>query len=557
MFRKFFNLLKLDKKEISYLYLFAIVTSIISFSLPLGIQGVIGIVSVGQITTSWYVLLILLIAGIAGVSLLQILQIQIVEILQQRLFVRVAFDFADRALKIKHNSNRYLPEEIIKFLEVTNIQKSLSKILLDLSAALLQILLGVILVSLYHSLFAIVGILLIVITVVILSLSGKSGLETSIIESKYKYKVMNWLLELGNLSQALKFYKDNDFHFIKTDKYVQNYIEYRNKHFKILKSQFVSLLFLKVVFTLLLFVVGGILVVNGSISIGEFVGSELVIVLIIHAIEKIVLSTEVVYDVLTAVDKIDGVMNLELDSEENTNITLTTPLTIVLQKIIVEINHKVVLNNISLNLYPNQKIMLCGSGNSGKSTLSKTIAGLQNFQEGSILYNNVPQVNLSKQDIYKQIALIESKSDVFKGTILENILIGAPMDISKLNVLAKDLGILDLIQEFDEGWHHIVLPNGINITESLAFKILIMRALFHHPETLIIDADIDFLPQSDMLEIWNTLKKNYQGTLLLVSSNRTLAKDFDNIIVLDKGNIVFNDSYQALIQTKYITFFNL
>ena len=99
--KRFFNLLSLDKKDVSQIFFYAIFAGLISLSLPLGIQAIINFIQSGNVSVSWIVLIVLVVIGVALVGLLSLMQLRITENLQQKLFVRSSFEFAYRLPKIK------------------------------------------------------------------------------------------------------------------------------------------------------------------------------------------------------------------------------------------------------------------------------------------------------------------------------------------------------------------------------------------------------------------------------------------------------------------------
>ena len=189
--KRFYNLLELDKKDVYQIFFYAIFAGLISLSLPLGIQAIVNFIQSGRISASWIVLIVLVVIGVALVGILSLMQLRITENLQQKIFVRSSFEFAARFPKIKFEAfyNTYPPELANRFFDTISIQKGTSKLLIDFSAALLQIAFGVILLSLYHPYFIVFGIMLFFLLYFIFKFSYHSGLETSLKESKFKYKV--------------------------------------------------------------------------------------------------------------------------------------------------------------------------------------------------------------------------------------------------------------------------------------------------------------------------------------------------------------------------------
>ncbi|OYW20574.1 MAG: ABC transporter, partial [Sphingobacteriales bacterium 12-47-4] len=195
------NLVKLERKEITAIYFYAVLNGLIQLSLPLGIQAIISYVLGASMRASLVILIALVVVGVLAVGLMQVNQMKIIEKIQQKIFVRYAFAFATHIprLDLKKNDAVYLPELVNRFFEVPVLQKSLSKILLDIPTATIQILFGLILLSFYHPAFILFGSILVLVLWLILRYTGSSGLETSLNESSYKYKVAGWLEEIARV----------------------------------------------------------------------------------------------------------------------------------------------------------------------------------------------------------------------------------------------------------------------------------------------------------------------------------------------------------------------
>jgi ABC-type bacteriocin/lantibiotic exporter with double-glycine peptidase domain len=310
--KRFYNLLELDKKDVYQIFFYAIFAGLISLSLPLGIQAITNFIQSGRVSASWIVLIILVVFGVALVGILSLMQLRITENLQQKIFVRASFEFAARLPKIKTEQlyNTYPPELANRFFDTMTIQKGTSKLLIDFSAALLQIVFGVILLSLYHPYFIIFGVLLFGILYFIFKFSFKSGLETSLKESKFKYKVASWLQEMARNNFSFKNDLNYNYGLQKNNNLVSNYLNYREKHFDVIKRQFSQLIMFKILITASLLSIGGFLVLSQQMNIGQFVAAEIIILLVINSVEKIIIGLETFYDVLTSIEKIGQVTDL-------------------------------------------------------------------------------------------------------------------------------------------------------------------------------------------------------------------------------------------------------
>ncbi len=318
--QRLFRLLGTEKRDIYYVYLYAIVTGLIGLSLPLGIQAVFNLVQSGAVFSSIYLLIGLVIVGVIITGLLLIGQTTLVELIQQRIFAKAAFEFTYRLPRITPDALEpyYPPELMNRFFDVLTIQKGLPKLLIDLTAAAVQIIFGIILLSFYHPVFLAFGLFTVLMIVGVVLINGRKALRTSLNESKYKYKVVGWLQDMG---RDLSYYRqpDTDLEPIdRMDELVANYLNYRNQHFGVLKRFYGNAVAFKTIVTGGLLIIGTVLVVGRGMTMGQFVAAEVVIVLITSSVEKLTMNIDVVFDLLTAVEKMGVVTDLPL--EENSNV---------------------------------------------------------------------------------------------------------------------------------------------------------------------------------------------------------------------------------------------
>mgnify|MGYP003910277421 FL=1 len=204
--QRFWLMLKPDKYEIRNIYVYSVIIGLLNLSLPVGIQSIINLIQGGDISTSWIILTLLVALGIALSGVLQINQLRITENLQQKIFTRAAFEFAYRIPKIKLEQllKVYAPELMNRFFDVISVQKGVTKLLIDFSTAGIQVIFGLILLSLYHPFFIIFSLLLVLFIMIIFWITGKRGLATSLEESKHKYKTAHWLEELARANTTFK-----------------------------------------------------------------------------------------------------------------------------------------------------------------------------------------------------------------------------------------------------------------------------------------------------------------------------------------------------------------
>ncbi|NND79091.1 MAG: ATP-binding cassette domain-containing protein [Maribacter sp.] len=554
--QRFFKFLELDRKDISYIYVYAILSGLITLSLPLGIQAMINLMVGGEISSSLFLLIGIVTLGVAFTGFLTVMQLTVTETIQRRIFSRSAFEFAWRIprLKLENISEIYPPELINRFFDTVTLQKGIPKILIDFSTAVLQIVFGLILLSLYHPFFVFFGIILIISLIIIFRFSGRSGLQTSLMESNYKYKVAHWLEELGRAMNVFKLSVPSNLPIQRTDDLVCNYLDARKSHFKILMLQYGSVVLFKTLITAALLILGSILVIRNQISIGQFVAAEIIVILILNSAEKLILSMENIYNVLTALEKIGFVTDLPLEDSEGIKLqeieTDNNDIEIQLDNVSFQFNdsNKKTLNDISLRISQGEKILLSGYNGSGKSTLIKILGGLLTNYEGTISFNGINLRSLDLNSVRKEIGILSSKDEIFSSSILENLTFGnVDIPFSAIIKVTKEIGLHEYINDLPEGYSTQLLADGLNIPQSIISKMILARTLIRNPRILILDNFMPRLEQREKGKIMEYLTDSKKPwTVIILSYNGDYATKCDRVIILDKGEIIEDAHYQNL-----------
>ncbi|MBX2961047.1 MAG: ATP-binding cassette domain-containing protein [Cyclobacteriaceae bacterium] len=556
------RLLHTERNQINYIFFYAIVTGLISLVLPLGIQATVELISGGVFFSSVYVLIGIVIIGVAIGGVLQIIQITLVEHLQRRVFTKAALEFAFRIPRIKAESiiSNYAPELVNRFFDIMTIQKGMPKLLIDLTAGVVQIFFGLLLLSLYHPFFVFFSIGLVSILVIIFYLTGPRGLSTSIAESKYKYKVAQWLEELARAINSFKLAGSTDLPIKKVDFNVNNYLKYRKAHFQILVSQYSFILIFKALVTGGLLIVGTMLVVDRQITLGQFVASEVIIVLLLASVEKIIMYMDVIYDLLTAVDKVAQVTDLPLEKvggldlpSHSKQLGYNVQIKGLSYKYPDQENYT--LKNINLDIKAGEHMCFSGSGGSGKTTLTNIISGILSGFEGVVTINNYSIRDLDLTHLRDKIGKNISQEDLFDGSVLDNITVGKPMESVEDAVNAlRAVGLDDEINRMPEGLNTHITSGGKNLSNTTVHKLILARCLAKNPELIILNDFFNSLKRSAKIELIQCLmNKEKHWTLLAVSNDPLIMAACDRVIVMNEGQIEAEGKFDELLKAGVIT----
>lgn len=545
--QRFFSMLSVDRKQITNIYIFAIFSGLVNLSLPLGIQAIINLINVGEVSTSWLILVLLVIGGMVMMGILQILQLTIVERLQQKVFTRAAFEFAYRLPRMRMSAVRkyYGPELVNRFFDTLSVQKGLPKLLIDLSQASLQIIFGLILLSFYHPFFIFFSLIIVVVVAIVLRATGPSGLKTSLQESKYKYAVAHWLEEVARTLETFKLAGKTDLPLQKTDKLVTGYLKARRAHFRVLLVQYINMVGLRAIIAAGLLLLGGMLVIQQQMNIGQFVAAEIVIILVLAAIEKLILSMETIYDVLTAIEKIGTVTDLPLESKKNNplgDFDQSGGVSVKLRNFSYRFEDadSDILHHINLNIQQGEKVCIAGYSGSGKSLLLQLIAGLYEEYGGTITYNGTPLGNVDLNELRYVIGDSLSREDIFRGTIAENISMGREnITFEDIKGAVELLGLTDFVEMLPEGYNTELDPEGRKLPKTIAQKIMLARSIAGKPKLLLLEDTFNTLETSDRERLINYLLDPANPcTIIAVSNDPKVARRFERIAVLREGTII-------------------
>jgi ABC-type bacteriocin/lantibiotic exporter with double-glycine peptidase domain len=545
--KRFFRLVHNERVDIQNIIIFAVFSGLINLSLPLGIQAIINFLNAGEISTSWAILLIFVIVGVALVGFLQIKQLAITETIEQRVFAKAAFDFAFRIPRIKQDAvqNKYVPELVNRFFEILTVQKGLSKILIDFSSAALQIIFGLILLSLYHPMFILLGLGLVLLLYVIFRITGPAGLRTSLEESKYKFEVAHWLEEIGRTMNTFKLIGNSELPIKRTDELVSGYLKARKKHFRILVWQFSGMIVFKVVVAAGLLILGSLLVIDRQINIGQFVAAEVIIVMLIGAVEKLILSMDTIYDLLTALEKIGTVTDLPVEEDKGTDLRETEcdhGLNIRFNNVVFSYpdGDEKVLKGASLEILSGHRVCIKGPNGVGKTTLLKLLTGMYSNFQGTITVNGLPFRSLRIEALRAIIGDNLNDTDVFKGTLFENVHAGRP-NISKDQVMwaIKEVQLDDFVSSHPTGLETPIDPEGKRLSKTITRKIVLARAIAEKPKILLLEDNLTNLNHDERQLIYNNiLSKKHGWTVIIVSNDDAVANKCDDRYIMENGVII-------------------
>lgn len=537
-----------EKKDVTNIYFYAILNGLVQLSVPLGIQSIVSFVMGATMATSIYILIAFVVLGTWLVGYFRLKVMQIIEKIQQKIFVEFALAFAEKLPKLNLSATRkyYLPELVNRFFDTQNLQKGISKILLEIPTALIQILFGILLLSFYHPWFLVFGALVIICVIFIFRFTMESGIKSSIDESDKKYEVASWLEDIAASIKTFKLNSKTEIHVAETDNRVVNYLNDRTSHFRVLVIQYKTIIAFKVIITLVMLVIGTYLLVNQQLNIGAFIATEIVVLTIMTAVEKLIISLESYYDVIAALSKLNKVT--DLPEEDLGAITLenqNSGFEIEFKEVNFAFNdYQMILENVNFKIAENSLNVITGSLGSGKSLLLNMMTGFYEPTSGRILFDKIPLKNVDKISLRNQIGMFLEDMTIIKGTVYENIILGqSHISAEQILEISEEIGVDDFSSQFSNGFFTKISETDTEISFSSKKKIMLLRALVGERRLLILEDPLDGMDDAfkiKMREHLSNLKEN--TTVIVVSQDPEMIEIADQHLHIEEGTvkILFN-----------------
>lgn len=547
------QLLNSERRDIWLIYLYAVLVGLFGLTVPLAVQGITQLVQGGLVLQPVVLLIVFAIIGTLATGVIGLLQESVVETIQQRIFARMAFEFAYLVPRIRFEAAQAsnLPLQMNRFFEAVLIQKALAKLLLDVPTATLQVVFGVALLSFYNPSFIVFSLVLILGVYVIFRLTFPRGLETSIMESKFKYNVLEWLQAMARSIAAFKFSTRSTLPLEMMDGHVANYLKYRRKHFRVLVTQSMSMIVFKTLLTGALLILGTTLVVNRSLTLGQFVAAELVIVTVLAGVEKLIRSLATIYDVLTSVDKVGHVMDLPVEEIHGLQLPESRDgMAIVARGLSFTYPDQPspTLSDIDLDIRPGDRIAITGVDGSGQTTLLRVLGALHDGFEGTLTYDGVTLRSMNRAALREQIGQVLSTTDLFDGTIEDNISVGRRfVDRAAVMKALRDVDVDSVVQSMAQGIQTAIINGGANLSAAVASKLLVAQGIVGQPRLLLLDdffQNLDDEYRTRLIRLLMDRATPY--TVVAVSHDPEFLAACDLIIVMEGGRIREQGTYGEL-----------
>lgn len=535
--RRFLRLLRPEWSDLWIILVFAFLAGVLSLATPIAVEALVNTVAFGRLLQPVVVLATLLFGFLAFAGVMTGMQIYVVEIIQRRLFARVAADLAYRLPRLDPDGLKgsYGPELVNRFLDVATLQKVVAQLLTDGIGIVLATIVGMTVLGFYHPWLLGFDVLLLIVVVTGVLVLGRGAIPAAIKESKMKYGLTSWFEDVVRCSYAFKSSGASNFANDRASSITSQYLAYRRLHFRVLMRQIVFVLALQAIAGTVLLGGGGWLVIQGQLTIGQLVAAELIVATILSSLAKLGKHIDAFYDVVAAVDKLGVLFDLPVERPDG---VLSVPDGEGVRIHLTAVRHPkggtTLAGGIDTEIDAGEQIAILGPAGSGKTTLLHMLYGLTNPVGGHVEIEHADPRDL-RPDILRQCVALAGEPEIFDGTVAENIHLHRP-DVSPTDIRSAlyTVGLLDSILRLPDGLETKLNGSGVPLSFAQQRLLMIARAVAGGPRLLLIDSVLDSLPDEDQARVVESLTEDSRTWTLVVATGRTaVAELFGRTLRLD------------------------
>jgi len=533
-------LFRLERRILALIFSYSLAIGLFSLIVPLTVQELVNTFAFAIQPITIVTLAGVMVAGLLFVGAFRALQFYAVEVLERRIFARVALGMAQQLPNLQFLG--FKPRYANYFMETVFMQRALSVLLVDLINVIVGGAVGMTILVFYHPYFLLYNALLLAGFTVVFFLMSHGGLKATIDMSQAKYETLHWLQEI---SYNLLHFKATDSQALlmqRTDELVHSYVETRQTRFGVLIRQYLGSVGWQAVAHSGLLATAGWLLSIGQLTLGQLVAAEVVVSGLLLSFDAVVKRMGHIYYFLTGLNELDFLFSLPKDQA---SATLSVPLpdpTIhgirVTCKDLAVIHPGMppIFEQFNLEITPGEKIGVYASTTTAKTALARVLAGLETPTGGVLRYNGVDLRHLDLQAINRcRGFMIDSQLTLFEGTIEDNIVLGRSyIPYSDVRWALRFTELEEDVDALPQGLKtHIRAPGKI-LAPTHIIRILLARAILARPQILIFDGIIhNMQPTMRETVLRRICSKDEPWSVIFVSNDPNLTPHVDRRIILD------------------------
>lgn len=533
------QLVNIEREDIGTLIAYGIGIGLMSLATPVAVQALVNTIAFGALLQPLFVLTLILLVLLSFSNTLVALQFYVVEMLQRRLFVRFFGEAANRLQRatLASRDQQYLPELANRFFDVVTLQKSAATLLLETLGYVLQTLIGMILLAFYHPMLLAFDLFLIASLYFILFVMGKGAIPTVIEQSRAKYVAAAWLENIAANPLLGKNHMSADFISTQTERIAKDYLHACVTHFRILSRQNMGALALHTLANTVLLGMGGWMVIERQLSLGQLIAAELVVNAMVYGLTRLGKTLDNFYEMLASIDKIGYLIDLPQETDTGSHPKPgQRPFKLEIRQLTMPEGFQLdSVRNLDLQLTAGDSLAI--SAGAERGTLLDALFGLRLPTAGRIYLDDQDLRDLSLGALRDQISLVRH-AEVMDASIADNVAAGRTMELGEIRAALDGVGLIDDIATLPDGLNTRLCAHGVPLSPEQCQRLTLARAIAARPRLLLIDRLLDSIDQQWLPRILNALfAADTSWTLIIVSHDKRVISRCNRHTRIQQGRL--------------------
>ena len=538
-------LLQGERQTLWVAVVYSVVIGLLSLVVPIAVQSLVNTIAFGSAMQPLVVLTLLVAVGLGFSAAINALRAGVVEIIQRSLFARTAIDVTHRLLRVRAEAfDRYHgPELVNRFFDVVTVQKSASLLLIDGLSIVMQTVIGMVLLALYHPWLLAFDVLIVAAMLFIVFVLGRGAIATSIGESKAKYALEAWLEQIAVAPGHVQVEgrrpstprvgrrRSSRTTWPTGPSTSGSCCGRSSARSPCRRWPARSLLG-----------IGGWLVIERQLTLGQLVASELIVALMVSAFTKFGKQLEVFYDLVAAIDKLGALVDLPLERAGGEAVLSPAgPAAVALKSVRIAYpdSEASALDITSLEIAAGERVGVTGPIGSGKSTLADVLFGLRAPDRGTMLLDGFDTRDIPLADLRHCVSLVRG-TEVFPGTVTDNVRLGREdLSLADVTDALRRVGLHDELLALPDGLATKLHPNGRPLSSRQAWRLMVARAIVGQPRLLVVDGVLDQIDYSEEREHLMQLlfAADAPWTLVCITDEPDLLARCSRVVTLHGGQL--------------------
>ncbi len=534
-----------EKSFYALAIIYGVAVGILTLSIPISVQVLISTVANTAQAEPVLILAVALLVLLAFSALFMALQYYALELFERRFFARITSEIVLRFVyaRYSHLESINRDEMANRYFDIMTVQKNMPILLTGGIALFLQTLVGFLVTSFYHPLLLVFNLAVVVVGALIWRVMHRGAKESALALSHAKYDMAGWLEELARANSFFKSHRNIQHALDRSEELTHHYVDEHKRHFVYTFGQLVGFLVLYALSSATLLGLGGFLVINGELTLGQLVAAELILSAIFVGITRLGYYLRSYYEVRAAARKIAVFFDISLETVRGDERIDCSSSEVVMRGV----RSRYRGDDLTLNLtVPSGSHVLVATTS---ASLAKHFADLlQRFREPESGTMSIGGVDLSDVDVQRlrdEIAVVDSPT-VLERSIAEYLALADPeASRARIREVLAQVGLAEEIRKIEGGLDRQLTPNGYPLSVSETMRLKLAYALLTRPRVIVLSHLFDVVGHQKRLEIFEAIRSLPDVTVLYFSNRRDI-DCFDRFLFFSDSSQTYVDDLEEL-----------